>query len=113
MALLAAFILWQVRACRTRETTVGILTAAAIAAVVPDIAFTALEMLIDAEERLRATGMELWLARLDPAALDVVPRSPTGARLGRERMIFNVDRAVETYLDRRSRAGGQRGHGRI
>jgi len=29
------------------------------------MAFTALEMLIDAEERLRATGMELWLAGLD------------------------------------------------
>jgi len=37
-------------------------------------------MLIDAEERRRATGMEFWLARLNSAALDVMPRSPLGAR---------------------------------
>jgi high affinity sulfate transporter 1 len=72
---------------------------------VPDIEFTALKMLMDAEERLRAAGTELWLARLNPAALDIVQRSPLGARLGRERMFFNVHRAVEAYLARRSAPG--------
>jgi hypothetical protein len=67
VALLAALILWHVRACRTRETTVGILTAAAIAAVAPGIEFTALKVLIETGERLRATRKELWLARLDLA----------------------------------------------
>jgi MFS superfamily sulfate permease-like transporter len=72
---------------------------------VPDIAFTALKMLIEAEERLRAVGTQLWIARLNPAALDVVQRSSLGGRLGRGRMFFDVNRAVETYLARRSSAG--------
>jgi sulfate permease, SulP family len=46
----------------------------------------------------------LWLARLNPAALEVVQRSPLGPRLGRERMFFNVNRAVEAYLAQRSPA---------
>ena len=57
-------------------------------------------MLIEADERLRAGGTELWLAGLNPAALDVVQRSPLGERLGHARMFFNVNRAVETYLAR-------------
>lgn len=72
---------------------------------VPDIEFTALKMMIDAEERLRGMGISLWLARLNPAALEVVQRSPLGARLGRERMFFNVNRAVEAYLARRASSG--------
>jgi high affinity sulfate transporter 1 len=71
---------------------------------VPDIEFTALKMLVEAEERLRNVGIELWIARLNPAALEVVQRSPLGQRLGRERMFFNVHRAVDTYLARRSSA---------
>jgi MFS superfamily sulfate permease-like transporter len=67
---------------------------------VPDIEFTALKMMIDAEQRLRGSGIEFWMARLNPAALEVVQRSPLGERLGRERMFFNVHRAVETYLAR-------------
>jgi len=71
---------------------------------VPDIEFTALKMLVDAEQRLRAVGIELWLARLNPAALHMVQRSPLGPRLGRERMFFNVHGAVEAYLDRQAQA---------
>jgi high affinity sulfate transporter 1 len=71
---------------------------------VPDIEFTALKMLVDAEQRLRAVGIELWLARLNPAALHMVQRSPLGTRLGRERMFFNVHGAVEAYLARQAQA---------
>jgi len=71
---------------------------------VPDIEFTALKMLIEAEERLRTNGIQLWLARLNPAALEVVQRSSLGPLLGRERMFFNVHRAVETYLARQTAA---------
>ena len=67
---------------------------------VPDIEFTALKMLIEAEERLRTNGIQLWLARLNPAALEVVQRSSLGQSLGLERMFFNVHRAVEAYLAR-------------
>jgi len=71
---------------------------------VPDIEFTALKMLIEAEERLHTNGIQLWLARLNPAALEVVQRSSLGQSLGRERMFFNVHRAVETYLARQTAA---------
>ena len=64
---------------------------------VPDIEYTALKMLSDAEVRLQQMGIVLWLARLNPAALDVVQRSPLGERLGRGRMFFNVHGAVEAY----------------
>jgi sulfate permease, SulP family len=67
---------------------------------VPDIEYTALKMLTDAEERLRGAGTMLWLARLSTAALEVVNRSPLGQQLGRERMFFNVNQAVERYLAR-------------
>jgi len=72
---------------------------------VPDIEYTALKMLAEAEQRLRANGTELWLARLNPAALEVVNRTQLGKALGRERMFFNVNRAVEAYLARQKARG--------
>jgi hypothetical protein len=44
------------------------------------------------------------MARLNPAALEVVQRSPLGERPGRDRMFFNVNRAVEAHLSRRASA---------
>ena len=40
-----------------------------------DIEYTALQMLTEAEERLGAEGITLWLAGLNPEALEVVRRS--------------------------------------
>jgi len=65
---------------------------------VPDIEYTALRILTDAEEKLREAGITLWLAALNPRALEVVKRSPLFATLGYERMFFNVEQAVEAYL---------------
>jgi len=67
---------------------------------VPDIEFTALKMMTESEERLRRGGIELWLAALNPAALEIVNRAPLGRTLGRERMYFNVPGAVNAYLAR-------------
>ena len=64
---------------------------------VTDIEYTALRMLIEAEERLRAAGITLWLAGLNPQVLEVVRRSALGDRLGRARMFFNLDAAVHEY----------------
>ena len=72
---------------------------------VPDIEYTALRMIVDAEERLRTNGVELWMARLNPAALAVVQRSALGERLGRGRIFFNVNRAVEAFLARGPASG--------
>jgi sulfate permease, SulP family len=62
-----------------------------------DIEYTAVKMLTEAEEKLRGDGIAVWLATLNPEALAVVQRSSLGPRLGRERMFFNVETAVEAY----------------
>jgi high affinity sulfate transporter 1 len=65
---------------------------------VPNIEYTALKFLSDFEEKLREGGITLWLAALNPKALEVVKRSPVFSPLGYERMFFNVEQAVEAYL---------------
>jgi len=64
---------------------------------VPVLEFTALRMLLDAEEKLRQDGISLWLVALNPEVLEVVQRSGLGERLGRERMYFKLEQAVESY----------------
>ena len=64
---------------------------------VANLEFTALKLLIDAEEKLRNEGIMLWLVALNPEVLKVVQHSGLGERLGRERMLFNLEQAVERY----------------
>jgi high affinity sulfate transporter 1 len=64
---------------------------------VTDIEYTAVKMLIEAEERLRGEGTAVWLAALNPEALAVVQRSKLGETLGRERMFFNLETAVRKF----------------
>ena len=65
---------------------------------VPDIEYTALKLIDEAEEKLSDHGVTVWLAALNPRALDVVRRSPLGKRLGNERMFAEVEEVVEAYL---------------
>jgi high affinity sulfate transporter 1 len=65
---------------------------------VPDLEYTALKMLTEAEQRHREHGVSLWLVELNPAVLHVVQRSPLGQILGREAMYFNLEMAVARYL---------------
>jgi sulfate permease, SulP family len=69
---------------------------------VPDLEYTALKMLSEAEARQRELGVKVWLVGLNPEVLQVVQRAPLGARLGRERMLFNLETAVAKYLARRA-----------
>ena len=62
-----------------------------------DIEYSALKMLVEGEERLRARGIELWLVALNPEVLGMVQRSSLGETLGRERLIFNLPLAVERF----------------
>jgi anti-anti-sigma regulatory factor len=65
---------------------------------VPDIEYTALQMLINAEEKMRQQdGVILWLCHLNPLVLKVILRSSLGKTLGDERLFFNVAQAVEKY----------------
>ncbi|MCP9848650.1 SulP family inorganic anion transporter [Cyanobium sp. Morenito 9A2] len=62
-----------------------------------DIEYSALRMLIEADSRFARHGISLWLAALNPQVLAVVQHSELGERLGRERLLFNVEEAVERY----------------
>lgn len=74
----------------TAKLSVVILDCSAI----PDIEYTALRMLTDAEEKLSALGVVLYLAALNPETLRLMETAPLGKILGRERMFFNVEQAV-------------------
>jgi MFS superfamily sulfate permease-like transporter len=66
---------------------------------VPDIEYSALQMIVDGEQRLCSEhGTTLWLAALNPGVLEVVRHTPLAERLGRERMLFNARAAIERYL---------------
>jgi MFS superfamily sulfate permease-like transporter len=67
---------------------------------VPDLEYTALKLLIEAEARERERGVSLWLVALTPKMLEMVQSSPLGATLGRERLHFNMETAVAHYLKR-------------
>jgi hypothetical protein len=54
-------------------------------------------MLADAEEKLQRDGIILWLAALNPHVFTAVTRSRIGQTLGRERMFFNLQAALERY----------------
>jgi SulP family sulfate permease len=62
-----------------------------------DLEYTALKMLIEADKRLQERGLTLWLVGLNPGVLAMVKRSPLGHALGAQRMLFNVEQAVERY----------------
>jgi len=65
-----------------------------------DLEYTALKMLIEAQERNKGPEVTLWLAGLNPGVLEVVRRSRLGQALGRERMMFNLEQALERYRSR-------------
>ena len=64
---------------------------------IPDFEYTALTMLTQFEEKLREMGTALWLAALNPEPLRVIERSPLGKTLGHERMLSNLEQAMEKY----------------
>ena len=78
---------------RTAQPKVVVLDCSAV----PDIEYTALRMLTDAEEKLRDAGIALWLAALNPEALRVIERAPLGKTLGHGRMFFNLDEAIASW----------------
>ena len=64
---------------------------------VPDIEYSALQVLSDADRRAAALGVEWWLVGLNPAVLEVVRNAGLYDRLGRERMLFNARAAIERF----------------
>jgi high affinity sulfate transporter 1 len=65
---------------------------------IPDLEYTALKRLAEAEKRMRQSGISLCLAGLNPEPLQLIQRSELGKTLGRDRMYFNLDQAVRSFL---------------
>jgi MFS superfamily sulfate permease-like transporter len=64
---------------------------------VPDVEYSALQTLIERERRSTERGAVIWLAGLNPSVLASVRQSELGERLGRERMLFNTQEAIQRY----------------
>ena len=64
---------------------------------VPDIEYSALQMLTEGERRTTERGVTLWLAALNPGVLKVVRQSGLAERLGKERLLFNARAAIEHF----------------
>jgi SulP family sulfate permease len=64
-----------------------------------DLEYTALKMLIEGEKRFREQGVSAWFVGLNREVLTVIQRSSLGKVLGRERMHFTLEVAVEKYLE--------------
>ena len=62
-----------------------------------DFEYSALEAFSDAEKRLQQSGITLWVAALNPEALEIIRRSALGTTLGRQRMYFNLEQAVGDF----------------
>jgi len=64
---------------------------------VPDIEYSALQVLIEREKRATEDGRKLWLVGLNPRVEEVVRNSGLADRLGKERLLFNARAAIEQY----------------
>ena len=64
---------------------------------VPDIEYSALQMLVEGEKRATEGGAVVWLVALNPGVLEVVRHAGLDERLGPQRMLFNARAAIEHY----------------
>lgn len=64
---------------------------------VPDIEYSALKVVLEAEKKSVQRGVKLWLIGLNPEVLLVVQRCGLADRLGREGMFFNNQAAVARF----------------
>jgi high affinity sulfate transporter 1 len=64
---------------------------------IPDIEYTALVTLADAEQRLRTHGVTLWLAAVNPDLLPALSRSPLTAASDPSRRFANLHKALEAW----------------
>lgn len=62
-----------------------------------DVEYSALQMLMEGEQRATAQGVTFWLAGLNPGVLEAVRASGLADRLGRERLLVNTRAAILHY----------------
>ena len=64
---------------------------------VPDVEYSALQVLAEGERRHAAAGVSEWLVGLNPGVLDAVRGSGLDRQFGPERMLFNARAAIARY----------------
>jgi high affinity sulfate transporter 1 len=69
---------------------------------VPDLEYSALQSLAEGEKQLAEAGVEVWLAALNPAVLEMARHAGLDQRLGRERLLFNAREAIERFQARQA-----------
>ncbi len=74
---------------------------------VPDMEYSALQMLIEGEQKLRQQGLDLWLADLSPRVLEAVRHTGLPETLGSERLLFNTRVAIARYQQHKEQPKGQ------
>ena len=67
---------------------------------VPDIEYSALQMLVEGEQRMTEEGIAVWLAALNPSVLDSIRSSALAERLGQERLLPNARAVIRKYQER-------------
>ena len=65
--------------------------------VTPDLEYSALQTLIEHEQRATGTGALIWVVGLNPTVLEMARNAGMFERLGRERMLFNATEAIQRY----------------
>lgn len=66
-----------------------------------DIEYTALMAMIEAEQKQREAGTELWLAGISPGVLATLRRSRLYDVLGKQRMFYTVADAFTAWIERK------------
>jgi high affinity sulfate transporter 1 len=64
---------------------------------VPDLEYSALQMLMEGVQRASDQGVTVWLAALNPAVLQVVRNAGFDQQLGADRLLFNAREAIARY----------------
>jgi anti-anti-sigma factor len=70
---------------------------------VPDLEYSALQVLMEGEKRNSDRGITMWLVGLNPGVLEMVRNAGLYERLGRERMLFNARAAIARYQEMQAR----------
>jgi len=73
---------------------------------VPDLEYSALQVLIQREKSTTESGVVCWLVGLNPEVLATVRNTDLDERLGRERMLFNARDAIQRYQALQAAEGG-------
>jgi MFS superfamily sulfate permease-like transporter len=64
---------------------------------VPDVEYSALQVLAEGDRRRAQDGIVVWLAGLNPGVLETVRHSALYAQFGPQRLLFNAREAIVRY----------------